>query len=93
MSENIEKEKENKENKSLMDLNRILFDQLERLNGKEHKPEELKIELEKSRAVANLSQTMINNAKVLLDAEKYYDVRSNTIKNMFSVIGDKGGNK
>lgn len=90
----MNKDTKNKQtNKSLMDLNRILFDQLDRLNGKEQKPDELKIELEKSRAVANLSQTMINNAKVLLDAEKYYEVRSNTIKNMFSVIGDKNGNK
>ena len=90
----MNKDAKNKQtNKSLMDLNRILFDQLDRLNGKEQKPDELKIELEKSRAVANLSQTMINNAKVLLDAEKYYDVRSNAIKNMFSVMGDKNGNK
>jgi len=73
------------DDKNLIDLNTILFNQLDRLNKENFTPDKLKIELEKSRAITNLSQTMINNAKILLEADKYYEKQSTATKHMFNV--------
>ena len=76
---------ERRNDKSLIDLNSILFNQLDRLNKEDFTPDKLKIELEKSRAITNLSQTMINNAKILLEADKYYEKHSESTKRMFDM--------
>ena len=53
---------------TLSELHNELFKQLRRLNADELKGEELKREVERSHAVTSLSQTMINNAALVLKA-------------------------
>lgn len=52
----------------LSDLNDHLFAQLERLGEEEIKAEELKTEIERSKAIAGISKNIIENAKVVLQA-------------------------
>lgn len=54
----------------LIDLNDHLFAQIERLTDEETKGEELKAELARSKALASLSDIVVKNARVILDAEK-----------------------
>ena len=51
-------------------LNNHLFEQLERLNDDEMGGEDLKEEIERSKAMANISRVIIDNAKLSLDARK-----------------------
>lgn len=51
-------------------LNNHLFEQLERLNDDEMGGEDLKEEIERSKAMANLSRMIIENAKLSLEARK-----------------------
>lgn len=52
------------------DLNNHLFGQLERLNDDEMCGEDLKEEIERSKAMARISREIIDNAKLSLDARK-----------------------
>lgn len=56
-------------NKSI-DLNNHLFEQLERLNDTDLKGDDLKEEIERSKAVAGISKNIIENSKLALEAEK-----------------------
>lgn len=53
----------------LSDLNNHLFAQLERLSNEELNGEELKEEIERSRAVSQVSGQIISNASLVLKAE------------------------
>lgn len=57
----------------LMDLNNHLFEQLERLNDDDLEGEELEKELKRARAMTSISSNIINNASVMLDAQKHRD--------------------
>lgn len=52
------------------DLNNHLFEQLERLNNEEVYGEDLKEEISRSKAIANVSRVIIDNAKLSLEARK-----------------------
>jgi len=54
----------------LIDLNNHLFAQMERLSDEETTGDKLKEEIERSRAVANISKNIIDNARLVLDARK-----------------------
>ncbi|MEM0953331.1 MAG: hypothetical protein AAGI24_04245 [Pseudomonadota bacterium] len=54
----------------LSDLNDHLFTQLERLNEEGLKGEKLEEEIERGKAIAGISRGIIDNAKLVLDAEK-----------------------
>lgn len=54
----------------MTDLNNHLFEQLERLNDENLSPEELKTEVERSKAMAGLATQIVKGAKVSLDAMK-----------------------
>lgn len=71
----IEKEKEQmgSEENSLMNLNDILFEQLRKLNSDNLSQDELDSELKISKQVVSVSQTIINNANLLLSAKKHFD--------------------
>ncbi len=56
----------------LIDLNNILFEQLERLND-ELTPEELELELKRSKAICGVGRIIVDNAQVALDAQKHID--------------------
>ena len=54
----------------IQDLNDHLFAQLERLNDEELTPEDLEKEIQRSKAVTAISNQIINNAKLALDATR-----------------------
>ena len=54
----------------LIDLNNHLFAQLERLSDEETQGEGLKEEIERSKAVATIAKTIVDNARLALDATK-----------------------
>lgn len=56
---------------TLLDLNNQLFEQLERLNDTDLQGEELKEELDRSKAVTGIARTVIDNGKLVLDAQKF----------------------
>lgn len=56
---------------TLGDLNNHLFMQLERLNDEDIKGEELKDELLRAKAIADVAKNIVDNAKVVLDSEKF----------------------
>ncbi|MDK6688308.1 hypothetical protein QP246_02390 [Aerococcus urinae] len=53
------------------DLNNHLFEQLERLNDESLSDEELKKEIERSKAMANVSTQIIDNSRLALEATKF----------------------
>jgi len=54
----------------LIDLNNILFEQLERLNDTDFKEAALGEEIERSRAMTGVARHIIENARLALDAAK-----------------------
>lgn len=57
----------------LTDLNNYLFEELENLMNSELTQEELDKEIKVSKQVVSVSQTIINNANLLLQAKKHFD--------------------
>ena len=66
-----------KENKgvrnTLGDLNNFLFAQLERLDNEELEGEELLKEIARSKAISEIAKNVIENANVVLQAQKHMD--------------------
>lgn len=60
---------------TLGDLNGYLFEQLERLNDEDMDEDMLKTELRRSKAVAEVAKQIIENGKLVLDAQKFVDKR------------------
>ena len=58
---------------NLQDLNAILFKQIEELDNPELSQEEFERQVEKSEAVVKISSTILNNAKLALEAQKHFD--------------------
>ncbi len=58
---------------NLTDLNNYLFEELERIMDDDLSQEELDREIKVSKQVVNVSQTIINNANLLLQAKKHFD--------------------
>lgn len=54
----------------LIDLNNHLFTQLERLNEEGLGGDNLKSEIKRSQAMSSLAHSVIDNARLALDAEK-----------------------
>lgn len=54
----------------LSDLNNHLFEQLERLNDPELEGDALEAEIERSRAVSDISRQVIDNGRLVLSAAK-----------------------
>ena len=57
----------------LVDLNNYLFEELERLNNESVTEDEMQKEIERSKAITSISQTIINNAELVFKAQKHYD--------------------
>lgn len=63
----------------LTDLNNHLFAQLERLSDEELTDDQLKKEVERSRAISSISKDIVSNGRLALDVQKaVYDGRVNT---------------
>ena len=61
---------------TLGDLNGYLFEQLERLNDEDMDEDTLKTELRRSKAVDEVAKQIIENGKLVLDAQKFVDKRN-----------------
>ena len=65
---------QNKENRNkLLDLNDMLFEQLNTLMDDSLSESDLDKEIKVSKQVVSVSQTIINNANLLLQAKKHFD--------------------
>ena len=58
---------------NLQDLNAILFKQIETLDDPNLTDEQFQRQVEKSEAVVKVAGTILNNAKLALDAQKHFD--------------------
>jgi hypothetical protein len=59
---------------TLGDLNNHLFAQLERLGDEDLKGEELKEEMERAKSISVVARQIIDNASLVLDAQKAFNV-------------------
>lgn len=60
---------------TLLDLNDHLFAEMERLGNESMTPEELEREIERSKAISDVAQQIIENANVVLKAAKFNDTK------------------
>lgn len=79
-------------NNKLTNLNDYLFEQLERLNDEEQLTENFDKEIERTKAITTVSQQIINNAKLALEAKKYIDEYAdpNIVPKMLQIDECKG---
>lgn len=72
-------------------LNNYLFEELERLNDDETLDNEdnLNKELKRAKAISGISTSIVNNAKVILDAKKYADELGITNANELLKLNEK----
>lgn len=56
----------------MVDLNNHLFEALERINDEDLKGEDLTAEIYRAKAVSDLATTIINNADLVLKAQRQY---------------------
>lgn len=58
-------------NNTLLDLNNHLFAQLERLGDEELSQEDLKMEMDRTKAINGVAKNIVDNAKTALEAAKF----------------------
>lgn len=58
---------------TLNDLNNHLFEQIERISDDELTEEQFEREVQRSRTISSLAKGVVNNARVMLDAQKHRD--------------------
>jgi hypothetical protein len=58
---------------NIQDLNKILFERIEALENNELSDEALNREITKTDAIVKVSTTILNNAKLALEAQKQFD--------------------
>ena len=58
---------------TLNDLNNHLFEQIERINDDDLSGEELDQAINKAKVISQLAKGVVNNARVMLDAQKHKD--------------------
>lgn len=71
----------------LEDLNDMLFNQLVRLDSDDISDEEMAKEINRSKAMTDVSRTIIDNARVVLDAAKFMDNREDNNSVLPHMIG------
>lgn len=74
----------------LTDLNNHLFAQLERLSDEEATGDKLNEEIERSKAMGQVANNIITNAKLVLEAQKAF---YNDVRNMPDMLGVEGKNE
>lgn len=77
INKQYETKKEDSQNNTLLELNNYLFDELKTLMNDSLTQEELDREIKISKQVVSVSQTIINNANLLLQAKKHFDTTKN----------------
>jgi len=73
----------------LSDLNNHLFAQLERLNSEDLKGEALQEEITRSRAVSQIAKDIVNNGKLVLDAQQAIWERNVDRENVPAMLQEK----
>lgn len=58
---------------NLQDLNSVLFRQIERLDNSKMTPEEMVIEADRAEAIVKVSNVILGNARLALEAQKLFD--------------------
>ena len=58
---------------NLQDLNNVLFRQIERLDNSKMAPEEMVIEADRAEAIVKVSNVILGNARLALEAQKLFD--------------------
>lgn len=71
----------------MADLNDHLFMQLERLNDESLTQDELKAEIDRSRAVAKISQGIIANGNLILRAAEFNDEKLDDTAKLPRMLG------
>ena len=71
--QNTKEREEDMQNNTLLELNNVLFNELKILRDNSLSEEQLNRELKISKQVVSVSQTIINNANLLLQAKKHID--------------------
>jgi hypothetical protein len=72
---------------TLTDLNNHLFAQLERLGNESLNSDELKTEIERTKAISAISQNVIANARLVLDAQNaVYDTPNYERKTLPAIL-------
>lgn len=76
---------------NLLSLNSFLFEQLKKLNSDTLTQDQLDNELRISKQVVSVSQTIINNANLLLQAKKHFDQTGESSSDIAPLLslGDK----
>lgn len=80
----------------LIDLNNLLFEQLERMSDEDLTPEEFEREIARSTAMTKIGRIIVDNAQVALEAQKHMDEYGIDNKEMPQLLqnpGDSNGNK
>ncbi|MFI3546315.1 hypothetical protein V5G65_09515 [Mammaliicoccus sciuri] len=62
---------------TLGDLNNHLFAQLERLSDEDIKGEELREEVNRSKAIMGIAKNIIDNGSLVLESQKFVDEKFN----------------
>ncbi|MFE8113085.1 hypothetical protein [Mammaliicoccus sciuri] len=62
---------------TLGDLNNHLFAQLERLSDEDIKGEELREEVNRSKAIMGIAKNIIDNGSLVLESQKFIDEKFN----------------
>lgn len=57
----------------LIDLNNMMFEQLERLNDPDLTPEQFETEIKRSKTMVSIGRIIVDNAQVALEAQKHKD--------------------
>ena len=76
---------------TLSDLNNYLFEQIERLNDDSLTGEELEIQMARSKAIGDMSEKVIDNVKLQLEATKLvceYGRSEDATANLPKMIGN-----
>lgn len=74
---------------TLNDLNNHLFAQLERLGDEELAGDELKEELERSRAISDIARNVVSNGNLILQAHKFKDTKVDSNNSLPEILEGK----
>jgi len=75
----------------LTDLNDHLFAQLERLNDEDLDADEVKVEIERSRAIASIAKEIVSGAQTRLRAAELYANHGVLPSDMMQIEDKRGG--
>lgn len=76
---------------TMVDLNNLLFEAMERLNDESLTPEELEREIYRSKSMADVAKTIIANGSLALEARKHMDEYGCKDSVGIPLLGIKGG--